>query len=379
MEEEHRKVNVVKNLNIMIKPASSLCNLKCKYCFYAEVSEMREVSFCGRMTVETMERILSQVEADLQPMDRLHIAFQGGEPTLAGLPFFEAFVSRVKGGKQGIRVSYALQTNGILLDEAWCRFLKENHFLVGLSLDILPECHDAARVDGENRGTYRAVMEKMQLLNRFGVEYNILCTLTNAVARHPKQVWNWLKKENIPYVQFTPCLGELDGVDRSPYALTPERFATFYKQLFAYWYEDYQKGKYRSVKFFDDAVNLLMYGKPTSCGMNGACAPQLVIEADGSAYPCDFYCLDTYCLGNLTEQRPTVLLQTETVQKFIQRAHSRPKLCETCRYAVFCGGSCKRMQKEICCSGEDTYCGYKDFLEQWGTTLLEIADRHRRK
>ncbi|MBQ4088196.1 MAG: radical SAM protein [Clostridia bacterium] len=369
----------MKNLSIMIKPASSLCNLRCKYCFYEDVSAKRETPCCGMMTEETVKHMMENIAADLMPGDGVHFVFQGGEPTLAGIPFFERFVDSGKDAMSGIRISYALQTNGILLDDDWCRFLKEHRFLVGISLDILPEYHNAARVDCENRETYRKVLEKIRLLERYGVDYNILCTLTNAIARHPKQVWNWLVKVQISYVQFTPCLGESDAETESPYALTPERFASFYKQLFSYWYADYQKGQYRSVKFFDDAVNLLMYGRPTSCGMNGTCQPQLVIEADGSAYPCDFYCLDEYRMGHITEQGPLELLRSTAVQSFLNRPHPSPKLCETCRYAVFCGGNCKRMQKEICCKADDTYCGYRDFLEECGKALLEIADRHRKR
>ena len=369
----------MKSLSIMIKPASSLCNLRCKYCFYEEVSAKRETPCRGMMTEETACRMISKIAEDVSSGDRVQFVFQGGEPTLAGLSFFENFADTVTREMPGISISYALQTNGMLLDDDWCRFLKKHCFLAGISLDILPECHDAVRVNGENNGTYRKVLENIRLSDRYRVDYNILCTLTNAIARHPKQVWNWLVKENISYVQFTPCLGEADTEEKSPYALTPERFASFYKQLFSYWYADYRKGKYRSIKFFDDAVNLLMYGRPTSCGMNGTCRPQLVIEADGSAYPCDFYCLDEFCMGNITEQGPLELLRSEVTANFLNRPHKSPKLCKTCQYAVFCGGNCKRMQKEICCTADGTYCGYRDFLAEYGKTLLEIADRHRKR
>lgn len=369
----------MKNLSIMLKPASALCNLRCKYCFYADVSSKRTVDSCGIMTRETMEKILEQVRGDLEPGDQIRFVFQGGEPTLAGLDYFRCFVETVRRWDPGIRVSYALQTNGILLDDAWCRFLKENSFLVGLSLDILPECHDAVRADPKGKGTYRQVVEAMHRLKTWKVEFNVLCTLTNTIARHPQQVWNRLVDLDISYIQFTPCLGELDSEESTVYALTPKRFASFYIQLFQYWLNDYRKGRYRSIKFFDDAVNLLMFGCPTSCGMNGTCQPQLVVEADGSAYPCDFYCLDDYRLGNLTRQGFLELLQTQTVQTFIHRPHVQPEKCKSCRYQAYCGGNCKRMQKEICCGGSDTYCGYQDFLDHCGRTLSELAGEQRRR
>lgn len=369
----------MKNLNIMLKPASSLCNMRCKYCFYAEVSELREVKSFGMMTEETVAKILENLQKDLDSGDSLHIAFQGGEPMLAGLPFYQDFVAEIKAWKKNIRVSYALQTNGILLDDNWCSFLKENNFLVGISWDILPDCHDKVRLDAAGNGTFKAVSEAMECLRKHQVNYNVLCTLTGAVARYPQKVWNRIKESRVEYVQFTPCLDDLEGEGASPYALTPKRFSTFYIQLFRLWLEDFKQGQYRSVKFFDDCVNLMMYGRPTSCGMNGSCQPQLVVEADGTAYPCDFYCLDEYRLGNLTETGPLELLQSEKVREFLTRSHRMPELCKSCRYWRFCGGNCKRMQKEICCFGSDTECGYREFLDACGGELQKIALRYRKR
>ncbi len=181
------------------------------------------------------------------------------------------------------------------------------------------------------------------------------------------------------YIQFTPCLNDLEGDGDSVYALTPKRFASFYIQMFQLWLADFKKGKYRSIKFFDDCVNLMMYGRPTSCGMNGFCQAQLVVEADGSTYPCDFFCLDEYRLGNLTEVGPLGLLQSEKVKEFLNRSHHMPMLCNNCKYRQFCGGNCKRMQREICCKENDSYCGYQEFLDVCGGELQEIARRFRKR
>lgn len=368
----------MKNLNIMLKPASSLCNMRCGYCFYADVSARRAVESCGMMSRETMDGILDNVFADLESGDAVTFVFQGGEPMLAGLDFFRDFICGVSDRNGNIRVNYALQTNGILLDDNWCVFLKENDFLVGISLDILSDCHDSARVDSEGKGTYGRVIDGINLLKKYKVEYNVLCTLTNAVARHPGQVWNRVCELGVEYVQFTPCLGELDSEKESVHALSPKRFASFYIQLFGYWFEAFRKGNYRSVKFFDDCVNLMMYGRPTSCGMNGNCQPQLVVESDGAAYPCDFYCLDEFKLGNLKENTPLELLKSEKMREFLKRPHKIPNLCEKCEFARFCGGNCKRMQKEICCGDDDEYCGYREFLTRCGPTLMGIAKKYRR-
>ncbi len=363
----------MRNLNVMIKPASSLCNMRCKYCFYADVSDSREVKSCGIMTTEIRNLLLKRVEEEFDNGDGVHFIFQGGEPTFAGLSFFREFIETVKKWEKGIKVTYAIQTNAILLDEDWGAFLKENNFLVGISLDILPECHDNARLDAEGMGTYKKVLDAIHILEKHGVEYNVLCTLTNEVARFPQKVWNRLLKLGIRYVQFTPCLGELDERKNSSYELSPKRFASFYIQIFRLWYDAYKHGKYISIKLFEDIVNFMVLGIPTSCGMNGICQPQFVVEADASVYPCDFYCLDQYRLGNLKEQTVSQLLGNEQVQKFLNRSHNQPELCKACRYSSFCGGNCKRMQKEICCFKADSYCGYRDFLDNCGEEFNKIA------
>jgi len=368
----------MKTIRMMIKPASSLCDMRCKYCFYADVADARAVCSFGMMSDETTDLMLYSIKSELDAGDAVAFAFQGGEPTLAGLSFFRQFVEKTATWKD-IRVSYALQTNGLSLDGEWCAFLKEHRFLVGLSLDLLQDSHDATRVDAKGNGTYRRVCDTMALLKKHGVDFNVLCTLTNDVARHPKQVWNQLVSLGIDYVQFTPCLGELDEHAVSPYALTPERFASFYTQLFGLWYADFQKGRGRSIKLFDDIVNQMVLGRPTGCGMNGVCQAQLVIEADGSAYPCDFYCLDEYRMGNITSEHVSELLASEGAKAFLARAHQMPRLCGDCRYARFCGGNCKRMQKEICCVGDDHSCGYRAFLDACGGTLAQLAERVRRR
>ncbi len=361
----------MKSLNIMIKPASSLCNMGCKYCFYADVSNMRKDYSFGIMDERTMSLLLKNIYASLMPGDRVNFAFQGGEPTLAGLDYFNRFFEIVSKW-ESITLSYALQTNGLLIDDEWCGFLKKHKFLVGVSFDILPSSHNEARVDKNNVGTYDRVLKAIELLNKYDVDYNILCTLTNSIARHPQSVWKELVRLDIKYTQFTPCLGELSAED-SVYALTPKRFCDFYTQLFMLWHKDYSEGKYRSIKLFDDIVNQIILGYPTMCGNDGKCRPQFVVEADGSVYPCDFYCLDRYRLGNLTVQTAEEVLLSENTKIFLESNNKKEDLCKECQYLGFCGGNCKRMRKEICIAKNKSFCGYRQFLDNCGEALALIA------
>ena len=368
----------MKNYTVMIKPASSLCDLRCKYCFYADVSAQRSVRSFGVMQPEVMRKMLQNIERSLAPGDCLTLAFQGGEPTLAGLDYFRSLAALVDSWERGIQVHYALQTNALRLDEDWCRFLKERDFLVGVSYDLLPDCHDTVRVDAAGKPTARRVEQAILLLRRYGVEFNVLCTLTNQIARHPQQVWKRILQLDLPYVQFTPCLDELDCPGQSVYAITPKRFAGFYNTLFRSWLTEYCAGRYRSVKFFDDIVNYIAFGIRSACGMGGQCMPQLIVEADGTVYPCDFYCLDRYAFGNITEQTIPELLTAPAVMAFLKRETQKPALCASCPLATFCGGGCERMRREICCSADADYCGYRDFLRQNLPTLQQLAQAERR-
>lgn len=354
----------MKNYSLMIKPASSLCNLRCKYCFYADLARNRDVDSFGIMSEQTMTAMLKHVQEDLEAGDHISFVFQGGEPTLAGLDYFRRFTAITDSWDPRIHVHYALQTNGILLNDEWCDFLGKYSFLVGVSLDILPEHHDSVRVGPEGGKTYKHILQKIKLLEWHKVEYNVLCTLTNRIARHPKQVWKQIGQMNLKYVQFTPCLNDLDASELNVYALTPERFFSFYDQLFDDWLKEFKKGNYRSIKLFDDIVNLLAYGMPTACGMTGNCQPQLIIEADGSAYPCDFYCLDEYYLGNITEKSVAELRESPAVQRFYARPRPKPEHCADCPFWPLCGGGCRRMQENVCCSETGDFCGYRALLER---------------
>lgn len=362
----------MKHISIMIKPASSLCNMRCKYCFYENVKNLREVKSFGIMKDETMISMLKNIEKDLVDGDNITFAFQGGEPMLAGLDYFKNFVYEVSKFKKKVNVSYALQTNAMNIDIEWGKFLYENNFLLGISLDLLKKNHDDVRVDYKNQGTWETVINSMKILDECNVEYNVLCTLTNDIARYPKKVWNQIISLDIKYVQFTPCLGELNSDVKSKYAITPNRFASFYIEIFQLWLKDFQENKYRSIKLFDDIVNMLGFGMITACGLNGKCSPHIIVEADGSVYPCDFYCLDEYKIGNITEKTINELLE-DSINSACKTTEKLPEMCHKCNYFRICGGNCKRMRKEICFDKTQNYCGYANFLNRTIKNFITIA------
>ena len=367
----------MRQISIMLKPGSSACNLRCRYCFYADLAEKRAVPCFGTMDSECVSRILTNVRRDLQPGDQISFAFQGGEPTIVGLSWYEDFLSQAERLLPGIPLSYSLQTNGTLLNEDFAAFLKKHNFLVGLSLDGLPRYHNGARVDRNGQVTYGTVLNAVALLRKYRVEFNILCTLTAEIARHPTQIYKWIQQNDFRYLQFTPCLDELDTPGACSYALQPEKFASFYKTIFPLWYREFRSGTYRSIKLFDDLINLLAYGIPTACGIHGDCQCQLVVEADGSTYPCDFYCLDCYKLGNMQTDSFPRMMASPTAREFLQRPREDFSLCERCPHRSFCGGGCRRMQRQVYYAPGDHYCGFRDFLDDAMPLLYEIALEQR--
>lgn len=369
----------MKQISVMIKPASSLCNMRCRYCFYADVSSLRSVDSFGIMERDTADRILEHIFADLEKGDRLTLAFQGGEPTLAGLDYFR-HVSEAAAPHQsrGVQVQYALQTNGLLLDEEWCRFLHEQNYLVGLSLDGPALYHDANRLDAQQKGTFRRVMAAKHRLDMQHVEYNALMVLTNQMARHPQQIWRFIEEQDLRYVQFTPCMGPLEGADGS-YILTPRRYAGFYNTIFDLWCQCYYQGRYRSIKLFDDLVSLLAFGECNACGLLGRCQPQIIVEADGSVYPCDFYVLDSFRTGNLREDSLRNVYESPIVSDFLRRPKEPLSLCEDCPYRKICGGGCQRMRREVFYAPGDRECGHRLFLDSCIGRLQRLADEIRRQ
>jgi uncharacterized protein len=352
--------------------------MRCAYCFYADVSGRRSLPSCGIMDTGVRRAILENITRNLEDGDELTIVFQGGEPALAGLPWYEDFVQtfaavRRQAGRHDTAVKFALQTNGLLLDRAWGEFLKQHSFLVGLSLDGPGHFHNRSRVDSGGQGTYDRVVQGKKLLEEYGVEYNILTVLTNEMAGYPEKICRFMEEQQIRYIQFIPCLEDLDTGSASKTALRPAGFANFYAVLLRWWIRNLEQGLYVSVKFFEDVINLFFKGIPTACGIDGNCRAQFVVEADGGVYPCDFYALDQYCAGNLARQTFREIADTDTMRFFARPPENLPPPCRACAYREICRGGCKRMRRTVYCGSG--VCGFKTFLDRCLPVLSHTFSR----
>lgn len=344
-------------LSLMIKPASSLCNLSCEYCFYRDVSEHREHLGFGIMDHETAE-LLIQKALDYAAGESIAFAFQGGEPTLAGLDFFRFFtdtVNRLNVKKS--KIFYGMQTNGTVIDGEWADFLRENNFLVGLSLDGDFDGNKfRKRPDGQN--AFYKILSTAELLKKRKVEFNILTVLTGFCADNGEKIYKYFRSKGFRYLQFIPCLRPFDSNEQSELYMTADQYADFLIKVFNLYVKDYVRHDYMSIRQFDNWVRLYL-GHPTEqCGIQGHCAHQFVAEANGNVYPCDFYCTDEYFLGNIKETDFTTMEKSDIARQFIRESLKLPDRCKNCNVYPMCrAGGCKRTQQS------EDYCkAYKRFF-----------------
>jgi len=335
----------MKRLTMMIKPSSSNCNMHCRYCFYRSISEKRIHQSWGFMNFELLEKIVQKALNEAEYA--CTFAFQGGEPTLVGIDFYKKLVEyEKKYNQRNIEINNAIQTSGLVIDEEWARFLAQNDFLVGISLDGPKKIHDLYRVDNQGEGTFQRVIKAIYLLDQYHVKYNILTVVTAQVARHIHKIYNFFKNKNFTYLQFIPCLDPLDEeLGGSRFSLTPKKYSYFLKTLFDLWYVDIMNSHAISIRYFDNLLQLLMGYPPEACGMVGHCTCQFIIEANGGVYPCDFYVLDKWYLGNIKEKSFTELLKSPVSFKFVETSKYIDPKCHNCPLFSICLGGCRRWRE----------------------------------
>ncbi len=362
---------------MLIKPASGNCNLRCRYCFYHDVAENREIENYGMMDISTLEILVKKALESAEHY--CTFAFQGGEPTLRGLDFYRNFVELVKKyNSKKIKVNNTIQTNGILIDDKWAKFLADNNFLVGLSLDGPKDINDSNRIDPHNKGTFKRIMQTAKIFDQYKVEYNMLIVTNSYVARHIRAVYEFFRDNNFRYLQFIPCLDPLkEQPGQNNYSLTPNKFTYFLKNLFDMWYDDIKKDNYISIRTFDNYVRMFMGYRPESCGMSGECVCQVVVEADGGVYPCDFYVIDDWYLGNIKEKSIEELINSDKSKEFIEVSRHIDEDCKNCNIANICRGGCRRTREPFI-DGKPVlnyFCSsYKEFFEYAIPRIQELAN-----
>jgi uncharacterized protein len=359
---------------LLIKPTGSDCNLDCKYCFYKhrapEIGEGRQ-----RMSDEVLEKLVKDyMELNFAVAG---FAWQGGEPMLMGLDFYKKAVELQKRyGSAGQQVSNALQTNAILLNDDWCRFLQENKFLVGISIDGPKELHDYYRKDFSGGGTFDKVVRAIEKCKEHKVEFNALILLNNKNAEQPDAVFDFLIEQGIKYLQFIPCV-EVDSVtgDVADFSVTPGQYGEFMRRIFDRWYE--YGPKKLSIRDFDSIVSHCVTGRHTICTFSKQCSQYIVIEHSGDCFPCDFFVEPGWRLGNIFETPIDKLAGSDKKKAFARAKQKLCNKCLLCQNLDLCRAGC--MKDRAAFESEDFgresyFCeSYKRFFDYAMPKFLQIA------
>jgi uncharacterized protein len=349
-----------RGFHMLAKPIGPICNLACQYCFYLEKERLYPCKLAiadWSMSEDTLERYIRQNIA-AQPGPVVNFAWQGGEPTLSGVDFFRTAVAMQQKYALGKRIENALQTNGILLDDAWCDFLVRNRFLVGLSIDGPRDLHDRYRVDKRGAPSFDRVLRGIACLKKHGVEFNTLTVVQRHNSYYPLEVYHFLKEAGSGYMQFIPIVERViddpasDGLvlvspdtkaraHVSEFSVEPLQYAKFLCAIFDEWVRN-DVGK-TFVQIFDVSLAAWVGTEPNLCVFQQTCGAAAVIEHNGDIYSCDHYVYPENRLGNIAEISLESAMNSPQQIRFGQDKLERlPRCCLDCSVRFICNGECPK-------------------------------------
>ncbi|WP_018107469.1 anaerobic sulfatase-maturation protein [Porphyromonas bennonis] len=343
-------------LYVMAKPAGSLCNLACTYCYYLEKKELyRDVPSpqSQQMSDEVLERYVREYIGS-QSTEEVVFTWHGGEALLRPLSFYQKAIRLQRKYAGGHRIINTLQTNGTLLNDEWCRFFKANHFLIGISLDGERAYHDALRRTPSDKPSFDRVMRGVRLLQRHGVDFNILAVVNALNADDPEGFYSFFKSIGCHYIQFAPIVeryhpdgrlatvGEPDEESQLSYfSVTPEQWGDFLCGLFDVWVRD-GVGEY-FIQLFDATLANWMGVQPGVCTMAKYCGHAGVMEYNGDVYSCDHFVFPQYKLGNIRSSTLIEMMYSPRQQRFGRNKYDAlPRQCRECPFLFACWGECPK-------------------------------------
>jgi len=376
----------VKGFHFMAKPAGPACNLNCRYCFYTEKNALYRGKNNYRMSEEVLETFIRKYISE-QPVDEVEFVWQGGEPTLLGVDFYRRVVRLQKQYSQGKHIKNSLQTNGTLLNDGWCKFLKEHNFLVGLSLDGPAQIHDRYRVDHAGKPTFDAVIRGLRLLKKHDVDFNIMACVAKETAYKFLQVYRFFRDEGVRFIQFMPIIervADAHGKERgfrlaspavldreetntevTPWSVSPEAYGTFLSGVFDEWVKHDVGSIF--VMNFEWALNSWIGNPSPVCVYANQCGRSVVIEHDGDVYACDHCVYPGYKLGNILTDGPLEMIGKSLSSGFgTNKETALPQCCRDCEVLNLCRGGCPKHRFTSSYNGEpglQYLCvGYKKFF-----------------
>ncbi|MEJ2544655.1 MAG: anaerobic sulfatase maturase, partial [Calditrichaceae bacterium] len=316
--------------HVMAKPTGAICNLDCDYCFYLEKENLYPRKSDFRMNREVLESYIRQY-IKAQPGDHVSFAWQGGEPTLLGVDFFKRVVELEKKYAEGKTIENAFQTNGVLINDEWGEFFNENKFLIGISIDGPEKFHNRYRVNKGRKGSFKQVMNGLEILKKHEVEYNTLTVVQNHNSQYPLEIYHFLKEIGSRFIQFIPIVERISELDTSDglklispdskskanvteWSVEPELYGIFLSEIFDEWVHS-DVGKYY-VQIFDVALEAWLGLNPNLCVFSETCGNAMAIEHNGDLYSCDHYVYPENKLGNILDDAMVSLVNSKQQVNF---------------------------------------------------------------
>lgn len=356
--------------------------MACGYCFYREKDALFPAAALHRMSDEVLEETIRQMLAQTVPS--VSFGWQGGEPTLMGLPFFErALRLQMKHGR-GQSVGNGLQTNGLLLDRRWADFLRDYQFLVGLSLDGPEHIHDQARRRVGGQPTWAEVVDRTKMLLDSGVQTNALSVVNAHSARFPEEIYDFHKGLGLVHMQFIPCI-ETDPADpgrAADFSVSGEAYGDFLIRIFDLWRGDFRNEEPTTfIRTFDSLFFLYVDREPPDCVLLPECGTYLVVEHDGGVYACDFFVEERWKLGSVLEGKLVHMLNSARQKSFGAAKAALPAPCAACAWKSLCRGGCpKDRLRDPRDRGLSHFCaGYKKFFAHADPVFKGLAAEWREK
>lgn len=367
----------------MAKPAGPSCNLACEYCYYLEKNNLYKKDLKNgmfEMSDELLELYISQY-IESQTMPQVLFTWHGGEALMRPLHFYKKVISLQKKYSRGRQIDNCIQTNGTLLDDEWCQFFRDNRWLVGVSIDGPERFHDRYRLNMKGKPSFAKVMKGIELLNRYGVEWNALAVVNDFNGDHPLEFYRFFKDIRCRYIQFTPIVERLmphsdgrhlappadsDSLPLAPFCVKPKQWGDFLCAIFDEWvYNDV--GQYY-IQLFDSTLANWVGEQPGVCTMARTCGHAGVMEYNGDVYTCDHFVFPEYKLGNIRENTLIEMMYGEKEQSFGDaKRNSLPRQCLECQYLFACNGECPKNRFVRTADGEkglNYLCeGYHQFFE----------------
>ena len=356
--------------SVMIKPVGDLCNLRCTYCYYRNVSPVGNSN--KLLCPERADQLLAHWIP--QGPEQITISFQGGEPTLAGLDWFKAFFKAVhRYRRQDQQITLTLQTNGLLLDEDWTSLLRTHNVLVGLSIDGPEKFHDHYRRNQKGKGSFKKVSRAATLLLAQGVQTNAIVLLNDRNATDARSLYEFLKKQGFVWMQFIPCVEWNDKGSLKPFCVRPESYGQFLLDLFDAWYPNDIECVF--VRHFESVLLKLARMPGSLCYLENYCHPGLTVEYDGSVYGCDHFVGENYYLGNIDDPQ---WINWDRHQRYVEFGRKKSELptCSSCPHVSLCAGGCQKHRDPR--TGRNIFCSaYQRFFQTALPHLYSILRQMR--